>query len=72
MCWGGEDEAREYECNVRSYAVIPGVDIRYHACSHQYRVIKLNSTILDIQTRTLFTLGSNFATPGPDWEDLGF
>ena len=30
-----------YECNVRGYAVIPGVDIRCHAFSHQYRVIKL-------------------------------
>ena len=33
-----------YEYNVRGYAVIPGVDIRCHAFSHQYRVIKLNST----------------------------
>ena len=31
-----------YEYNVRGYAVIPGVDIRCHAFSHQYRV-KLNS-----------------------------
>ena len=29
--------------NVRGYAVLPGVDIRCHAFSHQYRVIKLNS-----------------------------
>ena len=27
-----------YEYNVRGYAVIPGVDIRCHAFSHQYRV----------------------------------
>ena len=28
---------------LKSYAVLPGVDIRCHAFSHQYRVIKLNS-----------------------------
>ena len=37
-----------YEYNVRGYAVIPGVDIRCHAFSHQYRVTKLNSTNLSV------------------------
>ena len=32
-----------YECNVWGYAVLPGVEVRRHACSHPDRVIKLLS-----------------------------